>query len=67
MEAALLWNLSNSGRRESAHLLFEYAFTLRIRPRIRFVVKCLLRLILPEPPQTGVGRIRGSAPQDDQV
>jgi len=67
MEAALLWNLSNSGRKESAHLLLEYAFTPGIRPRIRFVVKCLLRLMFPEPSETEIGRIRGSAARDDQV
>jgi hypothetical protein len=65
VEATLIWNLSNSSRKESAHLLFEYAFTLRIRPRIRFVAKCVLRLMSPERSETEIGRIQGSAAQND--
>jgi glycosyltransferase involved in cell wall biosynthesis len=67
MEATLIWNLSNSSRKESAHLLFEYAFTLGIHPRIRFVVKCVLRLMSPERSETEIGRIQGSATRNDQV
>jgi glycosyltransferase involved in cell wall biosynthesis len=67
MEATLIWDLSNSSRKESARLLFEYAFTLRIRPRIRFVVKCVLRLVSPERSEAEMGRIQGSATQNDQV
>jgi len=47
MEAAVLRSLSYASRKESAHLLFDYAFVLRIRPRLRFVAKCVLWLMSP--------------------
>jgi glycosyltransferase involved in cell wall biosynthesis len=67
MEATLIWDLSNSSRKKSAHLLFEYVFTLGFRPRIRFIVKCVLRLISPERADTEIGRVQASATQNDQA
>jgi len=64
MEAALLWSLSNSTRSESARLLVDYAFTLGIGPRARFVVKCVLRLLSPQRSGADLSRIRESGTRE---
>jgi len=67
MEAALNWSLSNSSRRKSAGLLADYAFRLGIHPRARFVVKCALRLLLPERSAGEVARSREAVPHEHRA
>jgi glycosyltransferase involved in cell wall biosynthesis/polysaccharide pyruvyl transferase WcaK-like protein len=67
MEAALNWSLANSLRAESTRLLVDYTFRLGLRPRARFVAKCVLRLLLPKRWAAEIARIRDSGTGEQRV